>query len=222
MRLLAPLLLAAGPGLGAWGVRLLARSLRIRVDDEMVMPLWLSREPLIYAVWHSQILLMPPLYARFWARWFRPCALTSRSQDGEILARFLVRFGFDTVRGSSSRGGGHALRALARSLREGRHVVVVPDGPRGPCEVVKPGIVTLARLTGAPIVPVVLAVSAEWRLRSWDALRIPKPFARCVLRAGKPLRVPRDAEPVVEKAARRELEAALTDLSREAHEETMA
>jgi lysophospholipid acyltransferase (LPLAT)-like uncharacterized protein len=82
--------------------------------------------------------------------------------------------------------------------------------------------VTLARLTGAPIVPVVLAVSAEWRLRSWDALRIPKPFARCVLRAGKPLRVPRDAEPVVEKAARRELEAALTDLSREAHEETMA
>ena len=99
---------------------------------------------------------------------------------------------------------------------------MVPDGPRGPRGTVKAGIVALARLSGAPIVPVALGASAEWRLRSWDEFRIPKPFARCVLRFGDPMRVPGDAGREAQEAARKEIEAALHALSWQVDEEARA
>ena len=139
--------------------------------------------------------------------------LASRSRDGELVTRYIGRFGIEAVRGSSSRGGAAALRHLARWLEEGREVVVVPDGPRGPAEVVKPGIVGLARLSGAAIVPVAVGASSEWRLGSWDGFRIPRPFARCVARFGEPIHVARVVDRRAEEAAREEVEAALRALS---------
>ena len=121
--------------------------------------------------------------------------------------------------GSSSRGGTDALRELTRAVRAGREVVVVPDGPRGPREVLKPGVIVLARLSGAPIVPMAVGASREWRLRSWDEFRIPLPFARCVVRFGEPIRVSRTADRAAEEAARKEVEAALRGLSWQVDEE---
>ena len=83
------------------------------------------------------------------------------------------------------------------------------DGPRGPREVLKPGVVALARLTGAPVVPRPSAASSEWRARSWDGFRMPKPFSRCVVRFGDPIRVPRNGDAAGEETARKEIEAAL-------------
>jgi lysophospholipid acyltransferase (LPLAT)-like uncharacterized protein len=203
--------------LGALSVRLLARTLTIRREETSVSALWRGGTPAIYAVWHGRILLLPYLYG-----WRRARVLASRSRDGELLTRFLECFGLEAVRGSSSRGGAEALRLLTRSLGEGRDAVVVPDGPRGPRETVKPGIVTLARLSGAPIVPVALGVSAQWRLRSWDEFRIPRPFARCVLRFGDPIRVPAGVDRAAQEAARKEVEAALRTLSWQVDEEATA
>ena len=195
------------PAAAAMTVRLLARTLDIRREEATVSPLWAAGTPVIYAVWHGRILLLPYLYG-----WRRARVLASRSRDGELVTRFVRRFGLEAVRGSSSRGGAEALRSLARSLGEGRDAVVVPDGPRGPRETVKPGIVALARVSGAPIVPTALGASAEWRLRSWDEFRIPRPFARCVLRFGDPIRVPGDADRAAQEAVCKELEAALRAL----------
>jgi len=211
------LLPAVAPALGSLGVGLLARTLRIRREERTVEGFWKAGAPVIYAAWHSQILLLGYLYRHLHAR-----VLVSRSRDGELIARLLARFGIETVRGSSSRDGAEALRALARSVRDGWDVFVVPDGPRGPRETVKPGIVTLARLTGAPIVPGSVGASPAWRLRSWDEFRVPKPFARCVIRFGEPIRVARGADPEAEEAARRELEAALRALTRRAEEEALS
>src|SRR5262249_26210863 len=185
-------------------VRLLARTLEIRREESTVSGLWREGTPAIYAVWHGRILLLPHLYG-----WRRARVLASRSRDGELLTRFVARFGLEAVRGSSSRGGAEALRLLARSLREGRDAVLVPDGPRGPRETVKPGIVALARLSGAPIVPMAVGASAEWRIQSWDEFRIPRPFARCVVRFGDPIRVPADADRGAQEGARKEVETAL-------------
>jgi lysophospholipid acyltransferase (LPLAT)-like uncharacterized protein len=200
--------LAWAPAVAAWGVRLLGLTLSIRRDERAVEPLWQAGAPVIYAVWHGQILLLPLLYGR------RPvCVLASRSRDGELVTRYIGRFGMEAVRGSSSRGGAAAFRHLARWLKQGREVVVVPDGPRGPAEVVKPGIVGLARLSGAAIVPVAVGASSEWRLGSWDGFRIPRPFARCVARFGEPIHVARVVDRRAEEAARGEVEAALRALS---------
>jgi len=214
MKIPAPLALAVGPLLGVIAVRMLAGTLRVRREEAAVAPLWAARAPLIYAMWHGRLLLLPCLYGGRGAH-----TLTSRSRDGELVSRWIRRLGLVPVRGSSSRGGGEALRALTRALRNGREVVVVPDGPRGPREVLKPGVIALARLSGAPIVPVAVGASREWRLRSWDEFRIPRPFARCVVRFGEPIHVARTAGPAGEEAARKEVEAALRGLSWQVDEE---
>lgn len=214
MKIPGTLALVAGPVLGAIALRMLAGTLRVRRDETAVAPLWAARTPLIYAMWHGRLLLLPHLYG-----WRGAHTLTSRSRDGEIVARWIHRFGLVPVRGSSSRGGGEALRALTRALRDGHEVVVVPDGPRGPREVLKPGVIALARLSGAPIVPVAVGASREWRLHSWDEFRIPRPFACCVVRFGEPIHVARTADRAGEEAARKEVEAALRGLSWQVDEE---
>ncbi len=176
--------------------------------------LWATGTPVIYVVWHARLLVLPYLYRD---RGFR--VLISRSRDGEMIARLVRRFGFVVVRGSSSRGGAEGLRALARALREGHSVVVVPDGPRGPSETVKPGVVALARLTAAPVVPMALGASSEWRARSWDGFRVPKPFARCVVRFGDPVRVARPPGRRADEGPRKEIEAALLEVTWRADEE---
>jgi len=208
MRVPDPVVLTLAPTAGALALRLLGCTLRVTRDERAVSDLWASGTPLIYATWHSGVLLLPWLYAD---RRFR--VLTSRSRDGELAARLVRRFGLDAIRGSSSRGGTDALRGLLRSLREGWDVVVVPDGPRGPREVVKPGVVALAAVSGAPIAPVAVGASREWRLSSWDRFRIPRPGARLVVGFGDPVRVPPRADRARQEAARSELEARLAELS---------
>jgi lysophospholipid acyltransferase (LPLAT)-like uncharacterized protein len=202
------LALALGPPLGALGVRLLAATCRVRRREGEAGERWRAGTPYIFATWHSRVLLLPALY-----RGRDLHVLASRSRDGEMIARVCARFGLAVARGSSSRGGAEALRALARALAGGSSVVVVPDGPRGPAEVVKPGVVTLAALSGAAVVPVALAASSEWRLRSWDGFRIPRPFARCVVRFGEPIAVARAADTAARAKARDEIEAALRAVS---------
>lgn len=205
---------ALWPAAGSWALRLLAVTLRIRREEEAVQPLWTAAAPVIYVVWHGRLLLMPYLYGR---RGFR--VLISRSEDGAMVADLVRRFGFVPVRGSSSRGGALGLRSLVRALRAGHSVVVVPDGPRGPREVLKAGVVVLAKLTGAPVVPAALGASSEWQARSWDEFRIPKPFARCVARFGEPIAVPRDGGAAGEETARKEIEAALRAVTWQVDEE---
>jgi lysophospholipid acyltransferase (LPLAT)-like uncharacterized protein len=202
------------PVAGAWALRLLAATLHLRREEKTVEPLWAAGAPAIYVVWHARLLLLPYLYR---GRGLR--ALVSRSEDGSMISDLVRRFGFVTVRGSSSRGGAGGLRALARAIGDGHSVVVVPDGPRGPREVLKAGVVALARLTDAPVVPLALAASSEWRARSWDEFRIPKPFSRCVVRFGGPIVVPRDIDAAGEETARKEIEAALTAVTWKVDEE---
>lgn len=217
MKIPPALALALGPAVGAGALRALVATLRVRREEGAVAALWAARAPVIYAVWHGRVLLLPRLYGH------RACrVLTSRSRDGELVARWMSRFGLVPVRGSSSNRGGDALRRLARALREGQEVVVVPDGPTGPREVLKAGVITLARLSGAPIVPMAVGASREWRLRSWDEFRVPKPFGRCVVRFGEPIRVPADADRAALEAARKDVEAALRGVTWQADAEAHA
>ncbi|MBI4589030.1 MAG: lysophospholipid acyltransferase family protein [Candidatus Rokubacteria bacterium] len=209
------LLLHCAPPLGYWAVRTLARTLRLRVvDEEYARPFWERRAPLIYTVWHGRILMLPPLYGRAHA----VHVMASRSRDGELVTRFVGRFGFKPVRGSTTRGGAEALRRLSKLLRQGREVAVIPDGPQGPRGVVQPGVIALARITGAPIIPLTFSAHPAWRLGSWDEFLIPKPFARGVVCFARPLAVPRDADRSRQEALRKELEATLAQLTWRADE----
>jgi lysophospholipid acyltransferase (LPLAT)-like uncharacterized protein len=104
--------------------------------------------------------------------------LISRHQDGEIIARIISRFGHRAVRGSSTRGGALALRELIRLGRSGADLVVTPDGPKGPRQVAKIGVVQLAKATGLPIVPLAFSCSKKNTLRagigSWSRIHGPE------------------------------------------------
>jgi lysophospholipid acyltransferase (LPLAT)-like uncharacterized protein len=203
----SPPVVALGRGL----VRALAATLRLReIPSAGLRTLWQAGTPVIYTVWHGQILLLPLLYGRR----YRIHALTSRSRDGELLSRFIQGFGIHVERGSSSRGGARALRALARVIREeGGNVLIVPDGPRGPRHIAQSGAVLLAKVTGAPIVPMAVGAAPCKVFRSWDAFAVPHPFARAVVLFGRPMRLPRDADREQIEARRQELEMALRELT---------
>lgn len=208
-------LLSFAPRLGHRAVGLLARTLKLQiVDAHHVSPFWERRAPVVYAVWHGRVLMLPAIFGKTHA----VSVMASRSRDGELVARVVRRFGFEAVRGSTTRGGSEALRKLARLVRAGREVAVVPDGPLGPRDVVQPGIIALARLTGAPIVPMAFSVHPAWRLSSWDGFLIPRPFARAVVCFGAPLSVAANADRAGQEAARKELEAALAQLTWRADE----
>ena len=181
-------------------VRALGATCRQRLLDERTLErLIASGEPAILAGWHEGLFLMAASFPRAFLRRGLPLVvLISRSRDGDLGAAMAERLGARVVRGSTSRGGGPALRRLVREVEQGLWPVVVPDGPRGPERQAKPGALALARLTGAPIVPVGVAVDRGWRLGSWDRTWIPKPGARLVVALGEPLFVQKGDEPVQE------------------------
>lgn len=162
---------------------------------------------LILALWHG------PHFPVLWAYRGRGAfVITSRSADGEILTRILHGYGYRTVRGSSKRGGQRATIELARRLREGADAAIAVDGPRGPRYQVKPGVVLLAKLTGAPIAPMAVGISSYWQIPSWDRYRIPKPFARAKLVPGPLMYVAAEASAEEMEAHRRQLEETLRNL----------
>lgn len=119
--------------------------------------------------------------------------MTSRSFDGEYIARIISRFGFTPVRGSSSRGAVGALIGMRQQLEQGHSVAFTIDGPRGPRYVAKPGPVLLAKKTGVPIGCFYIHLERTWVLNSWDRMMIPKPFSRAAFYASAPIVVPPDA-----------------------------
>ena len=166
-----------------------------KVVGEQYVDRWCqTRSPVILASWHNRTLYCGHFFRRRLAgSGVRIAALASLSKDGEVFARVARRWGFDVVRGSTSRAGLSAFRQMHRLLKRDRiSVGTTPDGPRGPMQVAQPGTVMLARTSGAPILPIAYAVDRFWRLRSWDRFVIPKPFARAVMVIGEPIRVTRE------------------------------
>lgn len=142
----------------------------------------------IWSFWHRCVI---PASYRF--RNQKIAVMTSRSYDGEYIARIIHKLGFNAVRGSSSRGAVGALMGMRRELEQGHSVAFTIDGPRGPRYVAKPGPVLLAKKTGMPLGCFYIALERAWVLNSWDRMMIPKPFSRAMFYVSSPMFVPPDA-----------------------------
>jgi len=191
-------------------IRSVAATLRFRLDDRSgFFRGHAPPEPVIFCLWHNRLALCLILYRRYVQR-FQPdrqmAAMVSASKDGAFLARTLELFGVQPVRGSTSRRGPQALRELMTWGEQGYDLAITPDGPRGPRYVVQEGVVSVAQLTGLPIVPVSYHLNWKKLLRSWDQFQVPLPFALCSIRVGDALRVPRESGDADREALRRQLE----------------
>ena len=209
----------------AWLVRalvgLLGTTMRLRVDDpegrigEMAAG---DAGPMVVSFWHDRAILAGWAMRKAFSRRGVPLVLlVSQSRDGELVDRVARLWGLERERGSATRGGTAGLRRVYRRMtKEKASPVMIPDGPRGPQYHFKVGVAVLAQMAQAPVLPVGLAVDRCWKIRSWDRLRLPKPFSTVALVVGPPTTVERGLDEAAMEAARQRLEAAVNGVTAEA------
>lgn len=187
---------------GRWTIE--GREHLLRLNDE--------GRPTFAAFWHGRILVMP--FA--WHQRSKFHMLISSHADGRIIAGAVSYFGIEWIAGSSSEGGGAALRAMLRHLKAGAGVGITPDGPDGPAMIAKPGIVVAARLAKAAVLPV--SYATRWRriLGSWDRFHLPLPFSRGIMIYGPPIEIGEAGDPAALEAARLKVEQGLNSITADA------
>lgn len=174
----------------------------------------LHGKPVVFCYWHRHQLLTWKYLRQLIDRGAKIGWLISASVDGEVPTGIARAIGGGIVfRGSTTSGGSEALRAICKAVkREQISPVATPDGPNGPRSEFKPGVVKMAQLSGAPLLPLAFAARSAWVLRTWDRFVIPRPFTRIVLAAGAPVQVARDVDEAgvvrLQRHMERELEAA--------------
>ena len=206
--------------LAAWiiwaALRSIAATLRYHVNDSHGFTERKDIGQAIYCVWHNRLALCLKLYFTFGRRHYQSAglaAMVSASKDGAFLTAILERFGVQPVRGSSSRRGPQALLELITWAERGYDLAITPDGPRGPRYVVQDGVMSLAQITGLPIISASYHLSWKIRLKSWDGFQIPVPFSRCEVFAGRIIQVPREATDAEREELRKQLETELRAIS---------
>lgn len=197
--------------IGAGAIAGLMSTVRYETENEPEHGLRRAGSPLLGLCWHGHLLVFA-----YHHRHAGMATLISQSRDGEYIARVTERWGYTVVRGSSSRGGTGALRAMVRVLRTGRSLAVTPDGPRGPRRKLKPGALLAARLSGVPVIPTAAAATRAWWLGGWDRFLVPRPFARVRLVYGAPRTIPHDADDAELARIGGELEAEMNALTERA------
>ena len=163
----------------------------------------------ILAFWHNRIFL-----ATYYFRFRGIIVMSSQSFDSEYVARFIQRFGFGIVKGSSTRGGVGGLIEMIRLMKKGFPTGFSVDGPKGPVYQAKTGTLLLAKKTGNPVLPFSVEAENYWTIKSWDKLQIPKPFTRSKIFIAEPINVSKNADDSEMKNKHLELQKKLDEMVR--------
>jgi lysophospholipid acyltransferase (LPLAT)-like uncharacterized protein len=197
---------------GSWLWGFICRSLRLEVyGDEPLEALEKQYGAVAFSSWHYEML--PTLYHH---RHCHGCTFTGEHGDAEMVARAVRRIGYEPIRGSTTRGGVRGLIELIRTMRGGVSLGFTPDGPRGPRCIAQPGIVILSQKSGCPVAPMGFASEWYWQFRSWDRMRIPKPWSRAVICYGDAILVPPKITEEELEFSRKRVEDEITRVSRQA------
>jgi lysophospholipid acyltransferase (LPLAT)-like uncharacterized protein len=169
-------------------LNIIIRFIHLTVKKRFHLPNSVPNAPFMVAFWHGKLLLAPFIYQKL-RKNAKIGVIISDHFDGEIIARTMGYFGFDTIRGSSSKGGIKALKESFRRIGEGYDIAITPDGPRGPYQSVADGIVSITQKKEMMIIAFNYKSSAYWELKSWDKFMIPKPFSTMDFYASEPFSV---------------------------------
>jgi lysophospholipid acyltransferase (LPLAT)-like uncharacterized protein len=148
----------------------------------------------IFAIWHSNMASLVTYfsYVLLKKKKNQVSPLASHSKDGEFISMTVARFGFKTIRGSSSKGGAAGALGLLRATKSGVVPLFTVDGPKGPLYEVKPGVIEVASLSGLPIVIIMTSFDRYYEFsKAWDKHRFPKFFARRTIVYSEPIIIPK-------------------------------
>ncbi len=190
----------------------LCKTLRFTYKNKKIVDdLKKQKQHFVLAFWHGTMLLP----------WFLHrndgfAALTSKSKDGDLLAKQLKHWKYKVVRGSSSKGGDVALGIMVDHAKNGYSIAITPDGPRGPEHKFKAGAVITEKKSGVPIVLVGIGIKSKKKLKSWDKFQIPNPFSKVKVIYSDPVYV--DTKLSYEETSKviEECETKLNELRKEA------
>ncbi len=154
------------------------------INKEYEQELLNKKANIIYTFWHNNL-----FFFTYYYRNSGIYVLTSQSRDAEIITKIMERQGIPAVRGSSTRGGKSALISLIKLLKQGKHIGITPDGPKGPKYEIKEGVLYLAKKTNSYILPLANYPKKRIVFNSWDNFILPLPFNQIVVIYGKPLTI---------------------------------
>ncbi len=190
-------------------LRTISRSMTLtELHPERVQNFWESNKNVILSLWHGRLFMIPNIYRGKGIK-----ILISRHGDGDVIARAIQGLGFGAIRGSTTRGGFSALRNLLKAANNGYDIAITPDGPRGPRQKLQGGIIQLARLSGAPILPISFGASRKKILKSWDSFLFPIPFSRGVFLWGEPIYVDNRKDAAYLEEKRLEVENKMNEIT---------
>lgn len=193
----------------AWLISYVAKTSDIVFDPPDLLDRLKAIHPTIVASWHGQFMMLKLLDPGG----VKVAAMVARHGDAELIAEAMRAFDVELIRGAGAggrkrdRGGAAALRAAVKALNDQASLVMTADVPPGPARIAGLGIVTIARLSGRPIVPVAAATSRFASLDTWSRITINLPFSKLAFVGGEPIHVPRDADEATLEACRLKLES---------------
>lgn len=214
------LLARAGGRTIARAIRLVGRTSTLHAEPPDFQQRFFDLHPAILACWHGQFMMLAtpaPKELRF-------AAMVARHGDAELIGEAMSRLGHELIRGAGAgarrkdRGGAHALRASLKALADDTSIVMTADVPPGPARVCGAGIITLARLSGRPIVPIAAATSRYHALNTWSRMTVNLPFSKLGYVMAEPIRVPADASTEEMEQLRQRVENALNNATLRAYQ----
>jgi lysophospholipid acyltransferase (LPLAT)-like uncharacterized protein len=192
------------------------------IGKEILSDLEKTKSAAIICFWHGRLLPMPLIAPEKQ----RVRAVVSRHADGEFLSNVIENFGAKTIRGSSNRkkdnsnqsknrGGAHAVRGVIEAIKGGFHIVVTPDGPKGPRMQFKDNIFKIAQSTGTPIINMAFAATNSIVFNSWDKFIFPLPFGKIVVKVSDPVIISENITPEQLETVGKQIENDLNKISTE-------
>ena len=163
----------------------LIRLIHLTLKKRFHLPASVPDTPIMVAFWHGKLLLAPFIYQKL-RKDVKIGVMISDHFDGEMIAKTMGFFHFNTIRGSSSKGGIKALKESFGMINKGYDIAITPDGPRGPYQSLADGIVSISQKKALMIVAFNYKASSFWELKSWDKFMIPKPFSTVDFYASEP------------------------------------
>lgn len=200
-------------------IRLVERTSTAPGDLSMALSPYFHHHPCLIAMWHGQFMLLPLIKPPH----IPVHIILARHRDAEFMGAALRRFNLELIRGAGSnqregdRGGSHAFRAALQALRDEITIGMTADMPPGPARRAGLGIVTIARMSGRPIVPVALATSHYHSFNTWSRMTLNLPFSKIGFCMGEPISVPRTCGTEELERLRKKVEDSLNEATAEAY-----
>ena len=175
-----------------WLSKIVNRTCRLDViHAERLQAAAASGRPLIFTGWHGITMMAVPLLLKQFEDLSGFVVLMPDDWRGVALRIWSEKMGADphpmNLEGDSTLGMARQVLRLTRKLEGGRYLYINPDGPDGPAQVIKPGIVYFARKAGAVIVPMGAYARRAYIVPRWDRYAIPYPFSRITYHIGAPI-----------------------------------